>query len=383
MALSNYAFMLVLIIALNHVLFTTAVDKFEEWFPEYRHALEDILKDNCSAPHAFYLAGKKNDSTIDRDAGGDSTNQLVQPVIECILNFTSELMKSNMGSAGVVLGLTPTMLAILGSSTEETSLLFVIAKRPIFAIILAAGSPAMFPLRTFEHSDPLKLLKDREGVKRVPGFLTRNYNSIYFVYIVQYLIALAAVANIGHLSFIIGTQSILTFSPETTYHFFLWASLGICAHLFSAYALYLRTRVKYIRPSRSRYYWLFVPFRKIEALEIETVEETYAFLFLSWISAGGVACHVIYGTLLFSGVLFISARDSCWVIARYMGSVVACRIVLTYELAALREVVKNIKAENQGKESQSQSLLKGDTSVEQVELGDIRATPEVSPRSFV
>ncbi|KAH6696610.1 hypothetical protein BKA61DRAFT_683097 [Leptodontidium sp. MPI-SDFR-AT-0119] len=44
-----------------------------------------------------------------------------------------------------------------------------------------------------------------------------------------------------------------------------------------------------------------------------------------------------------SSVLFISVNDAVVVIIRLMGSVMMCRVVLTYELANLRRAVEGIE----------------------------------------
>ena len=63
----------------------------------------------------------------------------------------------------MLLGLTPTILAAVGSSAEETAMLFILSKRPLLAVFLAGGSPAVFPMRSFEDQDPIGLLKKRPG----------------------------------------------------------------------------------------------------------------------------------------------------------------------------------------------------------------------------
>jgi hypothetical protein len=50
-----------------------------------------------------------------------------------------------------------------------------------------------------------------------------------------------------------------------------------------------------------------------------------------------IACHIIFGTLTFSSLLFISVRDAVTVIGRYLASLLLCRAILTYELACLRD----------------------------------------------
>ena len=92
---------------------------------------------------------------------------------------------------------------------------------------------------------------------------------------------------------------------------------------------------------KTGYLWLkrqFVLVNDRHPVKVKVVSESYWFLFLTWFTAMGTICHVIYGTLVFSSLLFISVRDSLLVIARYMVSVICCRVILMYELASLRRV---------------------------------------------
>jgi hypothetical protein len=54
-----------------------------------------------------------------------------------------------MTSAAVLLGLTPFILASLGSNTTELAL--ISSRRPILAILLVLGSPSVNPIRTFAY----------------------------------------------------------------------------------------------------------------------------------------------------------------------------------------------------------------------------------------
>ncbi len=81
----------------------------------------------------------------------------------------------------------------------------------------------------------------------------------------------------------------------------------------------------------------FTSLAQQQALSVSLIQETYLFLLLSWGTSLLSACHVIYGTLAFSSMLFISVRDSLTAIARFVASVLSCRIILMYELAVLRE----------------------------------------------
>jgi hypothetical protein len=70
---------------------------------------------------------------------------------------------------------------------------------------------------------------------------------------------------------------------------------------------------------------------------IEVVPETYWFIAINWFASILTACHVLSGTLAFSSMLFISVKDSLQVITHLMASAICCRVVLMYELAALRD----------------------------------------------
>jgi hypothetical protein len=65
--------------------------------------------------------------------------------------------------------------------------------------------------------------------------------------------------------------------------------------------------------------------------------ETYWFIAISWFTSILTVCHVLYGTLAFSSMLFIAVKDSLRVISRFMASVICCRVILMYELATLRD----------------------------------------------
>jgi hypothetical protein len=321
-----------------HLRFAWAArDQFKKWYPEYGFIFDRILHTNCTKEYDTYLHATKNTSHVDRYTGGGWTNQLAQPVVNCILENTSEFIKSSTGSAQVLLGLTPSMLAVLGPSTEETSLLFVIGRRPFLALCIAAGSPAVFPMRSFDNKDPIGLLKDHEGRLRSPPL---SYARAPIIVALEYLVVIAAIANIATLSKELGVQVVCNYAPHLTYLVLLWAFLILIIHGSGSIALFLRARVSCERSSNTILRWIriqFTPFEKQRPINVHMIPETYWFTFFSWFTAILTVCHVIYGTLTFSSMLFISVKDSITVIGRYFVSVICCRIVLMYELATLRD----------------------------------------------
>lgn len=341
-----------------------ARDQFQKWYPEYAFIFDQILRENCSTQYNTYLHGKKNTSNIDRYSGGNWNNQLVEAVVNCILQSSSEFIKSSSASAQVLLGLTPSMLAVLGPSTEETSLLFVVDRRPILALFIAAGSPAVFPMRSFDFKDPVGLLKDREGRLRPPPF---SYAWTSITTVLEYLLVLTAIANIAFLSRQLGVQVVCNFAPERTNLVLLWAFLIPVIHLIGGITLKLRARVLNVsdsdsdgnrrnenekvgwepkQPSRLTTLaqkWIQIqltPFEEQGPLCVDLEPETNGYVFLSWFTASLTIVHVIYGTLVFSSMLFISVKDSLAVVGRFMASVVVCRVVLMYELTLLRDTIK-------------------------------------------
>jgi len=155
------------------------------------------------------------------------------------------------------------------------------------------------------------------------------------------------------------------FTTGSEYHYFLWAFLGLSIHGFGALALYLRTKVGVVSKEEVDEYFTtthapspsttisqklrraladqFKPMVRLSPLRVSILEELLAFFGVSWFTNVITVCHIVYGTLLFSSMLFISITDTLIIIGRLLASVTLCRIVLTYELASLRRVVKRIE----------------------------------------
>lgn len=72
-------------------------------------------------------------------------------------------------------------------------------------------------------------------------------------------------------------------------------------------------------------------------VSIKTRTETRRFLFCSWWESTFTILHLIFGTLVFSGTLFVGTKDATGILGRYIAGVAVCRVVLIYELAGLRD----------------------------------------------
>lgn len=244
--------------------------------------------------------------------------------------------------------LAPSILATLGNSPQETAMLSVIARKSLLAGFLAAGSPAVFAFRSFEYARTIEELHERNFSK--PALFIRLDPIIV---VLEYLAAAVSIGNIVELCYRLGGHVLTTIFVGREYTFFVWAFLGFVIHGFGALALYLRTKVTTLRRDyeddhihRRRVNAasnLFIPKTPQTQLRVVILDESLLFFVIYWFTNALTVCHIIYGTILFSSILFVGIDDALVIITRLMASVMICRVVLTYELANLRRVVEEIE----------------------------------------
>lgn len=68
--------------------------QFKDWYPQYGFVFERAMNQNCTDQYNSYSTRVKNTSMIDWYGGGDVPSALTQPVILCILDSTSDYIKS-------------------------------------------------------------------------------------------------------------------------------------------------------------------------------------------------------------------------------------------------------------------------------------------------
>jgi hypothetical protein len=332
----------------------TFTSQFQQWYPQYGWIFDTILHENCTEQYDAYLTGSPSTHAIDWMGGGGTISVLTQPVVLCLLENTSQYLQSVMASAQVVLGLTPTMLAFVGASTEELSMLSIVARRPFLSLLLALGSPSVYISRAFEYRDPLELLKSRPGRLEQRRPQSRNK---WLICLLEYTMALLAVVNIALLNWNLGLMTVCTWMSDTVVAPMIWSILVVPIHLAGGVSLRLRFRrvsskddVRKIGPKE----WIrglparlkdmcekeLVPSAAQGPLFVAAFPENEFFIVLSWMLTAGIVCHIIFGTLQLSSLLFIGPKDALGVVGRYMGSVLACRIIVMYEIAGLREQFK-------------------------------------------
>ncbi|KAM0323334.1 hypothetical protein ACHAQA_008926 [Verticillium albo-atrum] len=331
---------LITLLAMASFVTASPTSQFDNFFPSWNAMLQKILRDNCSAEYDEYRTGKP-----DPDAGA---SHLVTPVLNCVLEQFPEFRKAELSASAVILGSLPIVLQTLGSTTAETALVGM--RRPGLALLLAAGSPAVVVVNGATFVDAAAGFvhgASRESARLVPGprigggGLGRAGWAVSFA---EYVLAGLAVANGIQLAYELGVNAVVVFAPETIFMVPLWTFLAVVIHFAAVLALLLRVRVVR-RPRGDRRgagfgRWVpgeFVPAACRSRMELAWREGSVLFHVLSWVLTCGTVAHVIFGTLVLSGLLFFSVVDSMHIVGRYVASAMLCKAVVKFELMGMNE----------------------------------------------
>jgi hypothetical protein len=331
-------------------------EKWVNWFPYYRDVLVNATSYCFQQLHDHPAAW-----TFDGDANPiGSTCPNVYDLITCVQSSLPEIVKLNNASAGVLLGLTPTILSILAPSVGELSLLS--SNRPVLSFLLSLGSPAVFAIRALDYDNPLDSIKERQDPVSKPSLFAQKRVECQgrreaAISSCQYLLALACIVNVVWLSWQVGLQTIVSWKAGFSCLIFLWSSFAAAAHLTAATGWHLsRTMRTVCQKSRKEKPYAshlsgWTQFLKEEVticaakrrhnyLACEQQEGVIP-LFLNLAAAVMGVVLLIFGTATFSSLLFISMVDATTVVARYLASALVCRFILMFELSGMAAVEVN------------------------------------------
>ncbi|KAH9903779.1 hypothetical protein F4778DRAFT_790868 [Xylariomycetidae sp. FL2044] len=325
---------------------TTQLDKFMAW----DSLIQPILRLNCSAEYAQFKSGYI-------PAGGLSNG--INPVVNCILENFPEFRKAEMASSAVVLGLLPTMLSTVGNTPAEMG--FLSLRRPLLAFLLAAGTPAASVTRASEFAESVKTLVEK-GDERVLALRLLGGSSArqhkHLVSAAQLILVAAAVANVAYLAYQLGCHAVVAFVPQTIFMVPLWTAICVLIHLATVLILHLRLQLQPIPAAveekgssttprknvaaadrlRSWLHHELYPTEHLPAKKIEWRRDSGGLSdLLASILSLGTIINLIFGTMVFSSLLFFSVADSLAIAARYLASTLVCRAVLRMELVGLKD----------------------------------------------
>ena len=299
---------------------------FQSWYRVYGPVFDNILHSDCQDKYEAYMT---------QEPEADCRECLAERTIACILDETPGDFKANMAAASVLLGLLPSILSLAGSKAIETGLLA--QRRPFLSFLTSLGAPAAWPIHSFDyHSSPAELFRETPGAVDLPE-LTPRWRVV--VVITQYLLLIGAFANLLQTTLELSEKTICTFTPSTEYLPLVWALTGVPVHFVGSWASYLRTRVT--TEERDTIWGHFDEFRLCmyhKPARVELMKESYWFIWWAWFLSFGTILHIIFGTLMFSSILFISSDYALRVAGRYLASTIVCRAVLMFELAGMRRV---------------------------------------------
>ena len=141
---------------LSYIPFTIATP-FQSFYPHYAQTLTNLSENVCSETLA--LMEGVNYSPDSAPPQADRLDYCYGHE-NCMLANLPAAYLANYQAASVIIGLTPTILASLGPSVAETSLLS--AHRPLLSFLISLSAPAVYPARVFEFTDPYSVLGHKE-----------------------------------------------------------------------------------------------------------------------------------------------------------------------------------------------------------------------------
>lgn len=263
----------------------------------------------------------------------------------CILNEMDEFRKVEMGITGVVLGLLPTMLQLIGPSSGEVAVLAT--RRPLLALLLGLAMPSVS--MTGPMDDPVAALqRPFEGV-RSRGLISGGRMWVV-VSVLEYVLAAAAVGNVFHQvyqlaywSISVSAIAIDSGSISKSYPLFLWLMLLIPVHALG----FWNVRLRYHEPAyENKASWGLVVTEELmpcargrRELDLRHRPKVHPFAaVVKYVADVSSVVVFVFGTVALSSQIFISLGDVVPVIARFMMGTLVCRAVLSFEIHGLWEV---------------------------------------------
>lgn len=334
---------------------SASTSQFQKWYPQYERLFSGILRNNCSREYEAYLH---------RELLGpqwEGVSRFAAPVVDCLLEATPEASKADMAGATVLLGLTPTVVALSASTLAELSL--VATRRPIFGFLNAMGSPFILPMRAFDYPSPAAVLaQPAKSICMKP--ITTPARQV-LISLTEYLVLAGAIANTFQNTYQLATQTVPSGATESTYRPLIWYFGMPVMFILNGVAFHLRISVDDQSPgptsrwtSLAQALWSeTTPCINQKPLVLRFKREFYLFLLISWFTSLVGISYLTFATVVFSEALFITIQDALSVLARFLLSAIFCRIVLMYEIAGLRRTTSMHQQDNGNDESEGLMAL--------------------------
>ena len=162
-------------------------------------------------------------------------------MVTCLLQNIDDFDKADMQSATIILGLMPTILSYIGPTVGEMTL--ISSRRPVLAVLVMLGAPAVFATRPFDFKSP------GESLKKDVGSLVLHKQTPFRAAVIstaQYLLLSLAVTNCLLNSMQLGTSTILSWKCLWSYLQLGWNFMPLVPPLCAALSL-RRSRVSHYK----------------------------------------------------------------------------------------------------------------------------------------
>lgn len=359
-----------------------SVPQFQSWFPKHKRELTDFTHKNCNASYADYMFAYNSPR---ESLNASYLWTACYHVEDCLLHAIPPGWQANYNSANTILGLMPTLLASIGPSFAEISLLS--AHRPLLSFLISMGASAIWPNRMFEYIHPPEILRRRS---KSPWAGKMRFWPAVMMSLAQYVVAIGAIANVMTTSIEVGRKSILAFGCTTTFAPLLWSSLPSAIHLVSVLSYFIARKMALRQilkerlseeaekskssedieqtpshitqaapplspppPPPQRYHkvwrWCYATLSneitvcanhpKPHAVQAKIVPSVSVWLA---VTAGVMNfCHVTFGIIIFSSLQLIAVEDVFKrILCRYVISSTACRLLLIIEMSGLKTIIE-------------------------------------------
>lgn len=306
--------------------------KYQHWYHNTEPQLKILSEGVCNLSLAAYL--------------GDTTARTtLGPVVSycwthsnCLLATANAGNTQSYASASILLGLMPTILSMVGPSVAEITLLAL--HRPLLSLLLSLGAPALFPMRFLTWVDPLHVKEPKAGAWIIPR-LSRRWKIA--LSIAQYVLAAAAVAVNFYTAWTLGVRTVLVWLCDRSYWPVLWVLFGTVTHILAVCSL--RASMKPPEESEDKpktfsdrgFSFLqreFTPTACSKSKVIEVERGPLAVL-LQYISALVALFHLMFGTALFSSLLYIGNIASLLVFGSFLAAAIMSRVILHFEISGM------------------------------------------------
>jgi hypothetical protein len=251
-----------------------------------------------------------------------------------------------MAAASVVLGLTPTILSSLGPSIAEIALLS--SQRPFLSLLLAMGAPVTYSSRFLQFENPIDLLGRPERSSILKGRRGPLRFAVALA-LLQYVFAALAILNLIAASVELGRKTVLSWRCSVSWLPLMWAVTPIACYAPAVLSFHLYRGKVALNPSPDkgddsavrravrREFTISANNKDmVRVAEVSTHVHPGAWsIVLQSASSLFVMLQIVFGTAVFSSLLYIGVEDATMLLLRYATSAFVCRLIMYLEVEGM------------------------------------------------